>query len=382
MRRIYSERSLLETMADFWSTNLHVPVTHDRAWVYRFDYDATIRANALGTFEDLLTACSLHPAMRTYLDNYRSVKNKPNENQGRELLELHTVGRGAGYTEAMVKASAVLLSGYTVDWGKTFDPVYNAAAHTTGAVTVLGFTHPNSDADGQAATVAYLKYLAHHPATASNLARKMARYFVSDTPSDGLVATLAKAYLDNGTSIAAMLTALAGHPEFLTSEGLKVRTTVGDLVATARVLDVNVLGPQDGNSYTRHANWTHGGQALFAWPRPDGPPVLTQAWSSASRLFASYGMHLNHAGGWWPKGATYRAPASWLPSSSLRFDAYVDHLSRTWFGRAADARVLAAASQAVSVSAATLITPKHAVASWLFPRLAIALLDSPDHMTT
>ena len=320
--------------------------------------------------------------MRTHLDNYRSVKGKPNENQGRELLELHTVGRASGYTEAMVKASAVLLSGYSVDWGKTFDPVYNAGAHTTGAVTVLGFSHPNTDADGQAATVAYLKYLARHPSTAANLAGKLARYLVSDTPSDALVATLAKAYLDNGTSISAMLTALAGHPEFLTSEGLKVRTTVADLVATARVLDVNVLGPQDGSSYTRHANWTHGGQALFAWPRPDGPPVVSQAWSSASRLFASYGMHLNHAGGWWPKGATYRTPASWLPSSSLRFDAYVDHLSRTWFGRAADARMLSAASQAVSVGAATLITPTHAIAGWLFPRLAIALLDSPDHMTT
>ena len=78
---------------------------------------------------------------------------------------------------------------------------------------------------------------------------------------------------------------------------------------------------------------------VFSWPRPDGPPVTGAAWSSASRLFASYGMHLNQAGGWWPKGATYRTPASWLPTTSLRFDAYVDHLARTWLGRAADARL-------------------------------------------
>jgi len=131
----------------------------------------------------LLIACSLHPAMRFYLDNWKSVKNKPNENQGRELLELHTVGRGAGYTEAMVKDSAKLLSGYTADWGTTFAVTYDPNKHTTGAVQVLDFTHPNASADGQAATLAYLKYLANHPATAKNLARKIATYFVRDDPS-------------------------------------------------------------------------------------------------------------------------------------------------------------------------------------------------------
>src|SRR6195952_3339304 len=155
-----SERSVLETMTDFWSSHLHIPIGHDYAWVYRFDYDATIRQHALGTFEDLLVACSLHPAMRVYLDNWKSVRNAPNENQGRELLELHTVGRDAGYTEDMVKSSAKILSGYAVDWGtgKTFTPLYDPAKHTTGAVSVLGFSHANTSTDGQAVATAYLKY--------------------------------------------------------------------------------------------------------------------------------------------------------------------------------------------------------------------------------
>ena len=237
-------------MTDFWSTNLHIPVGHDRAWVYRFDYDQTIRENAFGRFEDLLIACSLHPAMRFYLDNWKSVKNKPNENQGRELLELHTVGRDAGYTEAMVKSSAVLLSGYTVNWGTTFAASYDATKHTTGPVQVLDFTHPNASADGQAATLAYLSYLAHHPATARNLARKLATYFVSDSPSDGLVDTLAQAYLAADTDIKAVLRVLSAHPEFLTSQGQKVRTPIADLVATARVLDVDVQAPSGDDSYT------------------------------------------------------------------------------------------------------------------------------------
>ena len=97
---------------------------------------------------------------------------------------------------------------------------------------------------------------------------------------------------------------------------------------------------------------------------------------------------MNHAGGWWPKGATYRTGASWLPAPSLRFDAYVDHLCRTWLGRAADARLLQAAYQAVTgpeTWAVVTRRPRHQparLASWLFPRLVMALLDTPDHMTT
>ena len=392
LRRMYSERSVLETMTDFWSSHLHIPIGHDYAWVYRFDYDATIRQHALGTFEDLLVACSLHPAMRVYLDNWKSVRNAPNENQGRELLELHTVGRDAGYTEDMVKSSAKILSGYTVDWGtgKTFNPLYDPAKHTTGAVSVLGFSHANTSTDGQAVATAYLKYLAHHPATARRIATKLATYFVSDNPSDGLVDTLAGVYTSSGTDISAVLKALAGHPEFLTSQGRKVRTPYADLVATARVLGVDVLAPTTQNSWANAANYLHGADRLFSWPRPDGPPIKGSAWSSASRLFASYVMHQDLAGGWWPtKDVSYRAHASWLPAAHVRFDTFVDHLCRSWLGRAADARLLRAANQAVTgpekwavVTPETVIDKDHALAGWLFPRLAMTLLDSPDHMST
>ena len=91
--------------------------------------------HALGTFEDLLAALLAAPGDALYLDNWTSVKDKPNENQGRELLELHTVGRGAGYTEAMVKDSAKILSGYTVDCGQDLRGVRTTPnRHTTGAV--------------------------------------------------------------------------------------------------------------------------------------------------------------------------------------------------------------------------------------------------------
>jgi uncharacterized protein (DUF1800 family) len=322
------------------------------------------------------------------------VKNAPNENQGRELLELHTVGRDAGYTEAMVKDSAKILSGYTVDfaWGRTFTFAgkYDTAKHTTGPVQVLGFSDPNANPDGQSVTLAYLRHLANHPATARRLARKLAVYFVADDPSDSLVNHLADVYTSSGTDISAVLTALSAHPEFLSSEGRKVRTPYADLVATARVLAIDVKAPTTSSSWANAANWSHGATELFSWPRPDGPPISGAAWSTASRLFASYGMHINFSGGWWPtKDVTYRARAAWLPVPKLRFDAYVDHLCRLWLGKRADDRLLKAATQAVTgpqawavVTASTIVSSQHSLASWLWPRLAIALLDTPDHMTT
>jgi hypothetical protein len=382
LRRIYSERAVLETMVDFWSTNLHVPITHDRAWIYRYDYDATIRRHALGTFTDLLIECALHPAMRVYLDNWLSVRGQPNENQGRELLELHTVGRGAGYTEQMVKDSAAILSGYTVDWGKSFGGVYSTAAHTTGRVTVLEFTHENASTDGRGVAIDYLTYLAHHPATAHSVAQKIATYFVSDNPSPELVDTLAKSYLDSGTSIPAVLRTLAAHPEFLTSEGRKVRTPYDDLVATARVLDVDVQPPTGTYSWANQANYLHGADRLFSWSRPDGAPITAPAWSSATRVISSFVMHQLQAGGWRPSEANYKSRSSWMPVASLRFDAYVDHLARAWLGRSSNVRILEAACQATALSPSTIVRPSDAVGGWLFDRLAGALLDSPDHMTT
>lgn len=393
LRRIYSERTVLERMTDFWSANLHIPISHDRAWVWRVDYDATIRRHAFGRFEDLLRETALHPAMLLYLDNYRSVRGNPNENQGRELLELHTVGVGAGYTEAMVKDSAKILSGWSVDWNPgagRFDPVYDAGKHTTGAVSVLGFRHANAAEDGRQVTVDYLRHLAHHPATAANLARKLARALCKDEPSDALVAALAGAYLAADTSIAAMLTTLAAHPEFLGSAGQKVRPPIDDLVATARVLEVDANQAhtnKDGdNTYARHANWTHESLQAFAWPRPDGPPSRNAAWATPSRMFGSYQMHWSHAGGWWPKGATYKPAGYWVRANGISFEQHVDHVSRRLLGRPADARTQRAARQAVSgatwFSTSRPVDAGSSIHGWLGTRLVAMLLDSPDHMLT
>ena len=125
LRRIYTYRPVLETMVDFWSNHLHVSTADDRVYTHHYSYNQMIRQHALGRFEDLLVASATHPAMSLYLDNWRSTRGAPNENQGRELLELHTVGTAAGYTEDMVKDSAKLLSGYSVRWDGDVEGFYD-----------------------------------------------------------------------------------------------------------------------------------------------------------------------------------------------------------------------------------------------------------------
>ena len=133
-RRIHSRRQVHEVMTDFWSNLLNVSLFHDDAVFWRMHYDRTIRRDALTSFDSLLRAAITHPAMGLYLDNAFSTKDAPNENLGRELLELHTVGVDAGYTEADVKASARMLTGYRVDlWWPEFRAYYSAADHDTSA---------------------------------------------------------------------------------------------------------------------------------------------------------------------------------------------------------------------------------------------------------
>ena len=382
LRRVYSNRPVLETMVDFWSNHFHIQAAGDLSFVYRDDYDRTLRAHALGRFDALLEAATLHPAMLLFLDNWRSVRNAPNENHGRELLELHTVGRTSGYTEAMVLDSAKLLSGYTVDAKNTWRAHYDPSLHTTGPVQVLGFRSVNGSSDGAQLTKDYLHYLAHHPATARTIAYKLALRFVSDAPSPGLVSHLAEVFSASGTDIKATLKALVAHREFRSAAGKKVRTPVDDLVQTARVLGVSVQRPRTTSSFAIAMSWMHGGDTLYSWPRPDGAPERNDAWASASRMLGSFRMHWNLAGGYWPREAvSYRRPAAWLPQRRIRFDQYVDHLCRMIHGKGSTPRLLKAAVQATDCRPGEVVTAAHPVAGWLFVRLLAVLLDSPEHMT-
>jgi uncharacterized protein (DUF1800 family) len=367
-------------MVEFWSNHLNVTCPSSGVWDSRHDYDRkVIRTHALGRFADMLKASALHPSMLTYLDNRSSTKAKPNENYGRELLELHTVG--LIHTEKDVVNAARLLTGLTVD--KTTGLYrYSASTHVTGAVTVLGFTHANATAEGgQAASLALLDYLATHPATAERIARKLCVRFVCDEPPAALVAALAKVYLDNGTAIAPVLRALFTSAEFAASVGAKVRTPMEDIVASVRVLG---LGPDaSGVAGIRALYWNmeKAGHGPMRWGQPDGYPDVAAAWASPSGFVVRWNAHLNLAAGWYPKELT-------RPSSLLKH--LVPGATPTTYGAlitAVACRLTGAAPRPADVTALAAFFGKQptstlkatdAALNGRFPYLVALLLDSPS----
>ena len=380
MRRIRSRRQVLEVMTEFWENHFNVPADGDAAFTHRTPYGVAIRERALGSFEDLLQTAITHPAMLIYLDQAVSTAKHPNENLGRELLELHTVGRG-NYDEDDVKDSARILTGWKVDMWRTWAPSYQPKDHWKGPVSVMEFSDPNAEADGRDLTRRYLKYLARHPQTARRVARKLAVKFVRDDPPDSLVDHLASVYLANDTQIRPVLEALIGSPEFAASRGAKVRDPGEDIVATYRVLNVRVSPPEVDGAAANAILWQTSalGTRPFAWPRPDGQPVDNESWSSPSRMIASMSVHYVMSGGWWPtQGIKYRKRTFWAPKLPIRFDKLVDHLARQLLHQRSTTTLLAACCEAVDCRPEEKITRDHAVMKWDNARLLTVFLDSPD----
>jgi hypothetical protein len=381
LRRMTSRRQLLETMTEFWENHLHVPVYGDGVYTWRKRYGVLIRKHALDSFEKLLWASTTHPAMGIYLDNAVSDKDHPNENLGRELLELHTVGVG-NYTERDVKNSARILTGWRVDVWNTWDATYDPASHWVGHVKVGSFSAANASSDGRTVTRDYLRYLAHHPDTAHRIATKLATTFVRDDPPRSLVNHLAKVYLAHGTQIRPVLRELVASTAFKDAVGAKIRDPQGDLVATYRVLGVDVKKPASRDTAAHQIAWVASGigQGVFEWPRPDGQPIDGASWASPSRMLGSMSFHWNASGGWWPsQGIHYRDPLSWLPKDTTPFKVLVDHMSQRVLHRHSTDTLLTACCQAVDARPTDQIDRDHPVMRWLFPRLMTTLLDSSAH---
>lgn len=326
-RQIWSSRQLFEVMVDFWSNHLNVTNPFDGGWDVRTPYDTTvIRAHALGRFGDMLLASARSPAMMRYLDNARSHRRSVNENYGRELLELHTVGVEAGYTEADVRNSAYIMTGRSVDDDGRF--VYVPERHWTGKVTVLGFTHPNKKAaKGLAIGDEYLTYLATHPATARRIAHKLARRFVCDDPPETLVARLAQSYVDNGTAIVPVLRTLFSSVEFWLSTGLKTRRPLENIVATARI--AGVTPGKDIAAGVEGLYWMANqlGHAPLNWAPPDGFPDVAEAWGSAHATLGTWNAHRAIVHGW-HRGLTYPEAESFVGRKPATVGEYVDAICR------------------------------------------------------
>ncbi len=298
MRDIYSKHQLLEQMTWFWFNHFNVYHRKRDIRAMLVDYEnGAIRPHALGRFRDLLEATLRHPAMLRYLDNDQNAAGKVNENYARELMELHTMGVGSGYTQKDVQELARILTGVGVD-EKNEDPqlppdqrklyvrdgvfVFNPKRHDFGDKVFLG--HPIKGS-GLGEVEQALDILSQQPATARHVSGELATYFVGDNPPPALIERMAATFQRSGGDIAEVLQTLFASKEFEASLGTQFKDPMHYVVSAARleyastpVININPmigwLGQLSEGPYDHET--------------PDGYPLDSGAWSGPGQLSARF----------------------------------------------------------------------------------------------
>jgi uncharacterized protein (DUF1800 family) len=342
-RAVYSNRQLDAVMEDFWFNHFNVFANKgaDKWFVTSYVRD-TIRPRTMGKFQDLLVATAQSPAMLFFLDNWMSAdpaayqrmkaemearrrryqgifaggaapqpgtfpgpspvpvgntapKKKDdrglNENYGREVMELHTVGVDAGYTQEDVIAMAETLTGWTVHEPRK-DPefFFDERIHAQGKKVVMGRTfNYGGIKDGEES----LKFLANHPSTARFISTEMARHFVSDDPPQSLIERMTKNYESTNGDIRSLLKTMIYSPEFWSKDAYraKVKTPYELVASTARALnaDVPVMLPL--------TNWVgRMGEPLFLCQPPTGYSDKAETWVNTGALLNRLNFALSFAG--------------------------------------------------------------------------------------
>lgn len=342
VRAVQSRRQLQEVMVGFWSDHFNTSLVKEQVALYKASEDAAFRSNALGRFADLLAISAKSPAMLIYLDNHLSAWPQPNENYGRELLEVHTVGVDGGYDEQDLVQAAWAFTGWTVD-GLTREFTFLPDRHYNGELRVMGWQH-----EGGNGAVAVergellLEYLARHPATAERLARKLCQRFVADDPPEHLVASAAAVYLANDTDIAAVLRHLFASKEFWAATDSKLRRPFEMLAAAARAMgaELNAHGGAanpGANAIRDHLRRT--GHAPFEWGPPDGYPDTRTHWSGTGSVLARWNAVLGLARN--AVGLVQVDPGPFFPAGTTVGEA-VRGLAPTMLGRQLPSRELQA----------------------------------------
>jgi uncharacterized protein (DUF1800 family) len=297
-RAVYSPRQLEEVLVDFWLNHFNVHSGKNTVALLLTSYERdAIRPFVLGRFRDMLLATARHPAMLSYLDNYLSrsaPENAPtpggvvvggpnqglNENYGRELLELHSLGVNGGYTQVDVINVARAFTGWTI-----FDPQrygefqFNPQMHDRGEKVVLGLKFPRGGAEDEGVKI--IDMLAAHPSTARFISRKLAQRFVADDPPQALVDRMAATFTKTGGDLRAVMETLLLSREFM-SEGAwqaKVKTPFELVVSALRALNADVT---DSTALTQRL--TEMGMPPYGRVDPAGYPNTADAWSSSAGL--------------------------------------------------------------------------------------------------
>ncbi|MBW7965144.1 DUF1800 family protein [Bradyrhizobium sp. BR 10261] len=278
-----------ERLVVFWSNHFCISASKGelaRMWAGAFEREA-IRPHVLGRFADMLKAVEQHPAMLFFLDNQQSLgpdsragqnrKRGLNENLAREIMELHTLGVGGGYTQEDVTSLARIITGWTFagrqgQLGAPGSFVFNANAHQPGPQLLLGKTY---EATGLAQGEAALADIARHPSTANFIATKFVRHFVADDPPPALVARLRDVFVRTDGDLKALATALVDSDEAWKAPLTKMRSPYDFLVASGRLL---ARVPEDPGPYLNSLNLL--GQPLWSPAGPNGFPDTAAAWAA------------------------------------------------------------------------------------------------------
>lgn len=288
-RASFAECGFVERLVVFWSNHFCISANKGglaRIWAGSFEREA-IRPHVLGRFADMLKAVEQHPAMLFFLDNQQSLGpdsragiNRDrglNENLAREIMELHTLGVGGGYTQDDVTALARVLTGWTFagrqgQLGPSGTFAFNANAHQPGPQQVMGKAY---ESGGVAQGEAVLADIARHPSTAKFIATKFARHFVTDDPPPALAARLQDVFVKTDGNLKALATALVDSSEAWQAPPSKMRSPYEFLIASGRLLGRN---PEDPSRYLNGLNVL--GQPLWSPAGPNGFPDTSAAWAA------------------------------------------------------------------------------------------------------
>lgn len=273
-----------ERLVWFWSNHFCVSANRIQSMSGAYEREA-VRAHALGRFVDLLLAVEGHPAMLFYLDNLESMganstaginRNRGlNENIAREIMELHTLGVRTGYTQDDVISFANVMTGWTLlppgadpQHGGEF--TFNPRLHEPGGQTVLGERYEQEDAEQGRAV---LRDLAAHPATATHIATKLARHFVADEPSLGLVEQIAKRFRETEGDLKQVAIAMVSSDEAWRGPPSKLKRPGEWVVGMVRATGITQVDP---------VRFTGGqallGEALWRPSAPKGYPDDEPSW--------------------------------------------------------------------------------------------------------
>ena len=293
LRAVYSPAQLQEEMVWFWSN--HFSVFQGKAnlrWLVGDYEEHAIRPHVFGHFRDLVMATLEHPAMLQYLDNNQNAAGHINENYARELMELHTLGVGSGYSQQDVQNLARVLTGVGVnagdapklkpEWQRLYIRrgafEFNPARHDFGAKTLLGTPIEARGFDEVQQAVALI---VAQPACAHFVSRQIAMYFVNDNPPAALVERMAQTFMHTDGDIAAVLRTMFLSREFSAALGSKFKDPTRFVVSAVRFA-------YDGKPIynTRPLlNWLNGlGEGPYNHQTPDGYPLTELNWASSGQM--------------------------------------------------------------------------------------------------